>query len=289
MLDITERQVCGLPLDVFFRKDDEIHIYCGLTRLIEVRRLRNGMVKVSHKTYGEQSCADGFFRQWYMDEHIEFEKSLDRYLSRVKVGSRHTRGEGLIQAIWSRITECWVAFDKEAVLSYSSQKESKEARDCSQVKSARAALRAIASSASPRWSSPPSSGRKVDQIAVDSNGRLVVIELKDASANSVFYTSFQLLSYIWEWYNAIKSVLGQLQALLDSRVELGIITSSVPALTGDIRAAICFGPDARSDEVRRRYNKVLEVVNDHLPPGVPPIDTWMRQDSSSPPQLVRPT
>lgn len=289
LLDLTERQVCGLPLDVFFRVNDEIHIYCGLTRLIEVRRYSNGTVKVSaSETYGEQSCADGFFRQWYVDEHIEFQKSLDRYLSRVKVSRRHTKGEGLIQATWSRETECWVAFDREAVLSYSSQRESKEARECSQVESARAALEAIARSASPRWALPPSSGREVDQLAVDSNGSLLVIELKDASTNSVFYIPFQLLSYIWEWHNAIRSVLSQLQALLDSRVELGIITSSVPALTGDLRAAICFGPDIRSDEVRRRYNKVLEVVNDYLPPGVPPIDTWARRDSSNPPRLVRP-
>lgn len=288
LLDLTERQVCGLPLDVFFRVNDEIHIYCGLTRLIEVRRYSNSTVKVSaSETYGKQSCADGFFRQWYIDEHIEFEKYLDRYLSRVKVNSRHTKGEGLIQAIWSRVTECWIAFDREAVLGYSSQKESKEAREFSQVESARSTLEAIARSASPPWALPPSSGREVDQLAVDSNGSLVVIELKDASTNSVFYTPFQLLSYVWEWYNAIESVLGQLQALLDSRVELGMISSSVPTLTGDICAAICFGPDIRSDEVRRRYNKVLEVVNGYLPPGVPPISTWARRDSSNPPRLIR--
>lgn len=141
LLNLTERQVCGLPLDAFFRKKDEVHIYCGLTRLIRVRRYSNGTVNVSaDETYSKQSCASGFFRQWDINEHIGFEESLDRYLSYVEVNSRHIKGEGFIQSLWSRVTECWVPFDKEAVLSYSSQKESKAARECGQVESARAEL-----------------------------------------------------------------------------------------------------------------------------------------------------
>ena len=287
LLDLTERQVCGLPLDVFFRKD-EIHIYCGLTRLIRVKGYNDEVNVSAHETYSEQSCANGFFRRWNINEYIEFEKSLERYLSRVKVNSRHTKGEGFVQSLWSRVTECWAPFDREAVLSYSSQEESNIARECGQVESARVELEDIARSALPPWTSPSSSGREVDQLAVDPNGSLVLVELKEASANSIFYAPFQVLSYIWEWHNAIESVLSQLQALLDSRVELGLISGSAPALTGNIRAAICFGLDTRSDEVKHRYNKVLEVVNRHLPPGFPPLDTWMHKDPSTPPQPVRP-
>lgn len=288
LLNLSERQVCGLPLDIFFRVKDEVHIYCGLTQLIRVKRYSNGTVKVSaHKTYSEQSCAIGLFRRWSINEHTEFEKSLDRYLCRVKVDSRHTKYEGSIQSLWSRVTECWVPFDKEVVLGYSSKEESKAARRCGQVESACAELQDIARTASPPWAFPPCRGSKIDQLAVDSTGSLVLVELKDASASLIFYAPFQILSYIWEWHNAIQSVLSQLQALLDSRVDLGLISSTVPKLTGDIRAAVCFGPDTRSDEVKRRYSKVLDVQNRYLPPGFPPIDTWMRKDSSTPPQLVR--
>ena len=97
LLSLTKRQVCGLPLDIFFRAKDEIHIYCGTTRLVEVKRCNNGTVKVSaHETYSEQSCANYFFRKWNTNEHIEFEKSLDGYLSRVKVNSSFTKGEGFV-------------------------------------------------------------------------------------------------------------------------------------------------------------------------------------------------
>ena len=288
LLNLTDRRVCGLPLEVFCRVKDEVHVYCGLTRLLRVERYNDKVNVSAHETYSEQSCADGFFRHWNINDRIEFEKSLDRYLSHVKVSGRHTKGEGFVQSLWSRVTECWLPFDREAVLGYSSQEESKIARECGQVESARVELDIIVRSASPPWASPSSSGREIDQLAVDPNGSLVLIELKDASAKSVFYAPFQILSYIWEWNNAIQSVLNQLQTLLDSRVELGLISSAVPKLTGDIRAAICFGPDTRSDEVKRRYSKVLEVVNRHLPPGFPPIDTWIRKDPSTPPQLIRP-
>lgn len=286
---LTERKVCGLPLDVFFRVKDEVHIYCGTTRLVQVKRYKNGTVKVSaYETYGEQSCAIDFFRKWSTNEHIEFKESLDRYLFSVEVNSSFINHEGFVQSLWSRVTECWTTFDKEAVLSYPSGKGSNIVRECDQFESARVELETIARTASSRWVLPPSRGRKIDQLAVDPNGRLVLIELKDASAKKVFYAPLQLLGYVWEWYNAIESVLNQLQTLLDARVELGLISSTVPKLTGDIRAVVCFGPDTRSDEAKRRYSKVLEVVNGYLPPGFPPIDTWMRKDPSTPPQLVRP-
>lgn len=293
LLNLTERQICGLPLEIFSRVNDEVHIYCGLTRLIRVERYNDKVNVSAHKTYSEQSCSNGFFSHWNISEHIEFEKSLDRYLSHVKVSDRHTKGEGFVQSLWSRVTECWLPFDREAVLGYSSQEESKIARKCSQVESARVELATIIRAASSRWDSSSSKSHEIDQLAVDPNGSLVLIELKNASAgstsaSSVVYAPFQLLRYIWEWYNAIESVLNQLQALLDSRVELGLISSAVPKLTGDIRAAICFGPDARSDEAKRHYSEVLEVVNRYLPPGFPPIDTWMRKDPSTPPQLIRP-
>lgn len=288
LLSLTKRQVCGLPLDIYFRAKDEIHIYCGTTRLIDVRRYINGTVKVSaHKTYGQQSCANDFFRKWSTNEHIEFKESLDRYLYSVEVNSSFIEGEGFVQSLWLHVMECWVPFDKEAVLSYPSREESNMARECYQFEAARVELETIAKTASSRWALPPPRGRKIDQLAVDPSGSLVLIELKKASANMVSYAPLQLLGYIWEWYNAIESVLNQLQTLLDSRVELGLISSAVPKLTGDIRAAICFGPDTRSDEVKRRYSKVLEVVSRYLPPGFPPIDTWMRKDPSIPPQLVR--
>ena len=115
---------------------------------------------------------------------------------------------------------------------------------------------------------------EIDQIAVDPQGRLVIVELKDASASKVYYAPLQLLQYVWEWRSALDAVRDSLQRLLDARVALGLTPVNVPRITGGIRAAIGLGDDGRSEEVKHRYERVLGVVNAHLPSGIPPIETW---------------
>ena len=286
LLDLSKRQVAGLELDVHLRVNDEAQVYCGLTRILNVRRNKDGTVNISaHQTYRKQDCAKAILRQWNTDELDEFRQSLDAYLCVVNVSKRHTAGEGAIQSLWSRVTEPWTPFDREAVLSYDTT------RVFEQVNSAHAELEALAESHQrDRWAMPPTGGREIDQLAVDSEGRLVLVELKDSSANSasVYYTPFQLLHYVWKWHDALESVRSQLQALLDARVALGLTPHPVPRLTGGIRAAVCFGHDNRTDEVKRRYDQVLRVVNRHLPPHVPPIETWALEDRASPVQLADP-
>ena len=59
------------------------------------------------------------------------------------------------------------------------------------------------------------------------------------------------------------------------RVELGLTPADAPPVTGGIRAAVGFGDDDRSENVKRRYTEVLRIANAHRPPGVPAIETWM--------------
>ena len=274
LVGLNGRTVNGLELDVHLRVNDTVQVYCGLTRVLNVRRNKNGTVSVSaHRTYSMQDCASTILRRWHTHEVDELRRALDTYLGSVKVNKRHTAGEGAVQTLWSRLTHPWIPFDREAVLGYRSLKESSETRRFAKVESARTELEDIVESY--QWAQPPTPGRKVDKLAVDPKGRLVLVELKDASEGtaSVFYTPFQLLHYVWEWHNALDSVRSGLQDLIDARVELRL-TSNPPGLNGGIRAAVCFGADDRSDEVRDRYDRVLEVVNRHLPPGVSPVETW---------------
>ena len=57
-------------------------------------------------------------------------------------------------------------------------------------------------------------------MAVDPEGRLVAIELNEASSRDqkVYYAPLQLLQYVWEWHYAARSVLDDVQALIDVRV-----------------------------------------------------------------------
>lgn len=261
-------------------------MYCGLTRVVDVRRAGDGMVAVSaHPAYRRQDCGRNLFGRWNPDGPEEFNRALDDYLANVAVGRSNVAGEGAVQCLWSRVTEPWVCFDREAVLAYPSPGPQPDPEDSGQMDQARKELRSLA--AREGWEEVKEVGNKLDRLAVDPEGRLVLLELKNAGAGSasVFYSPYQLLHYVWEWHSALESVRPQLQALIDARVELGLTPQPVPMLTGGIRPAMGFGADRRSAEVKRRYAEVLRIVNQHLPPEVPPIETWIIEQDAAPVQL----
>ena len=284
LLGLSCRRVADCELDVHLRRDDEVHVYCGLTKLITVHLARNGTVRVSmRETYSNQPCAKALCRQWRTDE-TGFNDALIAYLTQVRVDPRYVEAEGSVQTKWSRVTEPWIPFDREAALSYESKIDSEESRQFDQVYNACAELSIIIQDDSRRWAILPEKlGDELDQMAVDSEGNLVLVELKYAATSAtsgVYYAPIQLLQYVWEWYNALDAVRSSLQELLNARVALGLTPACAPQITGGIRAAIGFGNDCRSKEVRRRYDIVLNVVNAHLPPGILGIETWSLPNTS---------
>ena len=47
LIDLRERTVASFKLDVHLRANDEVHVYCGLTRLMVFRRSVDGSVVVT--------------------------------------------------------------------------------------------------------------------------------------------------------------------------------------------------------------------------------------------------
>ncbi len=276
-------------LDLHFRPGDNVKIYRGLTSLLELHLKRNNQVTLTaHETYKNQECSGELFTTWEIDDH-RFEKVLDGYLNNVKVDERHTKGEGDVQTRWERVAEYqhhlwkfhpWIPFDREARLDYSLALDLKKEMD----------LR----DGNPRG--------KIDQLAVDPKGNLVLLELKDSGSKdlkSIYYAPHQILEYIKEWHYAFggSEIRNQIQKLIDARKELGLTPDNVPQLGGGIRAAICFGNYRHSNpprtpeeppmfEVKRRYHEALDDANSKLPSGVPPIETW-KLDEKGPYQVVR--
>ena len=286
LLALNRRKHKDIELDVHFRPDDKIHVYCGLTKLLTVQRLKNGNVKAgAHLTYSEQPCAQALLRRWGANES-GFGNALNTYLNSVDVKSRYIQGEGAVQLRWSRVRDPWLPFDREAVLGYENMALQNQSREFSEVECVRAELENM--NAGCRWGKlSPQDGVELDQLAVDSDGRLALIECKDASkgAAKMYYAPLQLLQYVWEWHTVLEGVRGQLQELIDVRMELGLTPRSAARLTGGIRAAVCFGPDKRSADVKSRARIVLDVVNRNLPPSVPVIEIWAMDAGNSPRQL----
>ena len=284
--ELTSRKVGGHFHDLHFRLKDEVRVYRGLTAVLKIQRYKRGGLKITpHANYTDKLCAD--LNAAHRDNDVRgFRKALDDYLTDVEVQDRHTKHEGHVQIQWSRVTQPWTPFDREAVLSYSNygrREESKNAREFGQVTEAGIELEKY------RWAKLPKPGRELDQLAIDQQGRLVLLELKDTSKRSkddaeVYYSPFQLLQYVWEWHTALEAVRNDLQAIIDARIQVGLTPRDISKLTGGIRAAIGFGPDKRSTDVKRYYENTLEIANQHLPEGMGPIETWEYTDTG--PKLV---
>ena len=106
LIDLRERTVAGLRLDVHLRANDEVHVYCGLTRLMVVRRSAGGTVVVTADlAYRKQDCDTQFFKEWNGTESNEFVEALESYLRGVNVRPSFTAGEGNVQSLWSRVTD----------------------------------------------------------------------------------------------------------------------------------------------------------------------------------------
>ena len=271
---LAKQKVGGNYHDVHFRRNDEVFVYRGHSAVLQIRRYKRigGLTVTADEKYKSTPFSEGIFGRWTLNEN-GFEEALFDYLSGVDVSGSLTLGEGDIQLRWSRVTEPWVPFDREAVLSYADYARGEERNNATRfgkVNEARAELEKSG------WAKLPRRGRELDQLAVDPVGRLVLLELKDGSKNDaeVYYSPLQLLQYIWEWHTALEAVRADLQSVIDARVAVKLTPRNVPHLTGGIRPVVGFGLETPNGDTKLHYEEVLGVINQHLPDGVEPIETW---------------
>ena len=302
---LAPRAIDGVELEAHLRPGDEVHVCCGLTCLVKARPEGKDSIRVeTHATYAGQPCAEGLFRpgrcrptdkgQYVLDVwtvgDAGFRGALDAFLTKVDVTPAQKK-EGAVHARWSRIRAPWVPFDKEVALSYPSVVERQRhlaAVFRQSVEGAREELTELA--ARDHWSLPPTpkDRLKLDQIAVDLTGNLVLLEVKDtvsAKPSEVYYAPFQILQNVWEWHTTLDAVRDSVQKLYDVRVKLDMTPAGAPAMTGGVRPVVGFGDDRRSLKVRERYAEALRIAKAHLPRAVPAIETWMLADGGEPLRL----
>ena len=153
LIDLHRRRLKGTELDVHFRIGDEIQVYCGLTRILTVKRLKrfrllrkqteplkslDGLLRIeADPKYIGQPCAKetGLFRRWRIGEY-GLNEAIESYLNDVEVNPSFIKGEGAIQLQWSRVTWPWTPFDREAVLNYPSIERREETKKFPEVKAA---------------------------------------------------------------------------------------------------------------------------------------------------------
>ena len=131
LLEVSERYVAGCKLDMHFRSDDSIHIYCGRARLLEVVLQKSEVSTVTidaNRIYTSQPCAKRLFNPWREDT-LGLKDALNRYLDEVKVRASYTEKEGSVQDLWSQVkSHPWTPFDREAALKYAGGSEERSKR-----------------------------------------------------------------------------------------------------------------------------------------------------------------
>lgn len=272
--------VAGVPLDLQFREHDEVHLYCGLTRLVTVRRTPRGLRLSASKTYTDQPCASALFRPWSLDDP-SFGRALEDYLRGVQVGPRWVSKEGSVQAAWMAVDDPWVTLDREAVIGRASRIDRGVALDHEPVEAAFDAVDARAVREGWRRPAAPKGANELDQLAVDPEGRLVLVELKDARASDVVTAPLQALRYLWEWHAEVDALLPSLNDLLAARRAVGLVPADTPSLDGRLRAAIAWGEGSPSAEVLRRLRVIKEIVDAHLPEGVGEVEVWALREGAA--------
>ncbi len=279
LIDLNKREVRGLRLDVHFRADDWVAVYCGLANILKVRLspTKETIEVTAAETYSQQ-CQALFCERPVGDPG--FGEALDAYIDVLEVEPRYTEGEGRVQLNWSKEANYWATLDREAELSYGTTDRLMRYVNCSEVVDAREELARTINADDKTWKklNQDEKPRKLDLLACGREGKLVLIEVKPDV--SKYYAPIQLLHYVWEWSMALRDnshLLAELQVLIDKRAELGLSAASV-RLIGGIRPVVAIGEGGGSEETRRRYNKVLEVVNGHLPPEVSQMEIWRHRN-----------
>lgn len=317
---LEELTVNGDALDVQFRVNDEVKLYAGGTCPLIVRFFKDeGLVEfdADGRAYRgpyekDHLSRDGFFGKRWDPREPSLHSAIRKYIAHEVVTGTcrpHQDKEGRIQTRWAGLRDGkpWAPLDREAVIGYRNMAERNGAWEKAKT-ICQDAWRTLPSEHGP-WAASPLSraatvkgavqalkqSRELDQIAVDEQGNLVLIELKDASAkgaSSTYAAPLQLLQYVHEWHLAAQDAefRRQLQALVDAKRQLGFLQglpAGIPTFENGIclRPVVAFGDyfSAREHERQRKFEAALRHVNGgsgtrFLPEGVMPVEAWYFRD-----------
>lgn len=273
---LERRLVAGSPVDPQLRDVDVLSLYVGCTAVLSVRLVGEEVELSTHRSYG----AALFEGARSVGEYLTLRaptaglgERVGEYLDQVKIKRRFLENEGAVQSAWSRLDAPWMSLDREAQITYASREEQRLLREAPAVAAASAEVQALAAGWAPV--PPPNRAAKLDRLAVDPEGRLVLVELKDpAESAGLYYAPLQLLQYVWEWHRALGSLREGLEALRLARVELGLSPGEIPAISAGIRPVLAWGEGRPRAEVGRRLQQVLAVANRHRPEGVLEMELW---------------
>ncbi len=273
---VVQTSTGPLRTRLWLRERREAMLYLGGSRVLVLRPAGDGLRVEVSRSYRELPGAGALDGRWPREDPA-LPDALDALLATARPD---ITSESRVQALWHDADTPWQVFDQEARFGYPSRTARSEALDLPGVTAAEHAIRRVVAADPATWKAlpPRPSSNSRDQLAIDDQGRLVIVELKVATAGSgLFYGPLQLVRYLHEDAANLPALRPSLARLLADMRRLGSVSEG-PALGPHLRPVLAWGTGTPSPEVMRRLQLVLATANDHRPPDTLPIELWHLPD-----------
>lgn len=260
-------------LDILIGKNngkEYCSVYRGTSRIAYISRTARGHFKVEAADSYEMICPrlyslDGFNEKnlEYLRSSVESQSKFDRYYNNRKEGYYQNmlqRRYGIMASAESDM----LILDKEIVIGYADEREKQKI--FSPNRERYLSVKSDLKRSNPKLFGEPSEsecmGGELDLMALDRDGYIHLMEIKDGSNTSGIYMSpFQIGLYkrIFDMIDITDSV----GSLIRQKQELGLLPRdwTIPAIRKEIipELIIC-APKSRSQSYPSRYNMVVDYI-----------------------------
>lgn len=279
--------------DLQFREDNNVAVYCGLTKILNIKFYQRGNIPFTfqaNKEYKNQSCFPVI--QNYTEQHL-IKDSIRNYFKNVVVAPHWWNKEGLIQTTYYSICATnWNEskpvgiFDKEIVIGFPSnqEKDRYNERYFKEIGGIKQKLEGIEKWAQFNNKLP----EEIDLLGISSEGdSLYLIEVKadNAKSDQIYYSPFQLLYYLNRLKDAIRDnpeIKGSINALVKQKKDIGLFPTDFPQLTQikKIIPVLAVMNKNWSHEVDNRLNAVIKCINANANDDMADFEIWEIEDGN---------
>ncbi len=284
----------GETLDLHLRADSKkrgaegwVTLYVGLTKAFDLHGRRDGAIRVEPQpSHGPvEEAHDRGWTRWIPAEHVDSDAFLRWADAMIGAGLAESaakiENEGAVQARVSMgVTEWFSAIDRETMFAFKSEasRTAGLARVGGRLDPAARRVR-DENAAWPRAGGKPA--RKLDVLAVDADGRVLVIEVKPGhQTGTLAWTPYQVAQYVAQcraWADGEPRASGILNKMLSQRETLGLLEPPGRRVAAPVELVPVIAVGLRkapSVEAERRMDVVYQAVRAAAPELVRGLEVW---------------
>ena len=283
---VTYANEALFPVDLRFRKDrasgrEHATLYVGLTAVLNIRASKKGLLSLqAHPTHMKNGRFDpAWSAPMTPDDLAKIWADVELYLDRVipLATLSHGNTEGAVQAaVASHRSSARVVLDREVTPSFGSTAEKRAFLSAAQ----QPILDALAAAQLGFPGAPTKLGNECDALGIDSDGRVLAIEVKPLSGGSIAWVTAQATMYariLQGWIDhpptAGHEPMEVLRGMLDQRRQLGLASGTFHIASPMTVVPVVALQRGASPEMIRRMLAVRDALV-HAQLEVPPVEIY---------------